>query len=206
MLARRLGRFEQAIAIGQYVLSRDPVSPTGWDDLGYALLYAGRRDEAFAAFRKVLQLSPGFVGEHQNLGTLLAVAGDAKGAMAEALAETDAQSRLYALVLAHFALGERAKSDELFAQAIERYGDVSAYPIAMLAAMRGETDLSFEWLEKCLERGETDLGAVPTSPIFDTLHRDPRWLPFLDRMGYAPEQLAKVEFKVTLPQAGEAAP
>jgi hypothetical protein len=83
---------------------------------------------------------------------------------------------------------------------------VSAYPIAMLAAMRGEIDLSFEWLEKCLERGETDLGAVPTSPIFDALHRDPRWLPFLDRMGYAPEKLAQVQFTVTLPDAGGVAP
>jgi TolB-like protein/tetratricopeptide (TPR) repeat protein len=200
MLARRLGRYEQAIAIGRYVLARDPVSPTGWDDLGYALLYAGRRDEAFAAFRKVLQLSPGYVGVHQNLATLLAVGGDASGAMSEAQAEADAQSRQYALVAAHFALGERAKSDALFAQVIEHYGEMSAYPIAMLASMRGETDLSFQWLEKCLQRGETDLGAVPTYPTFGGMHGDPRWLPFLRRIGYAPEQLGKVEFRVTLPQ------
>jgi hypothetical protein len=30
---------------------------------------------------------------------------------------------------------------------------------------------------------------------------DPRWLPFLRKIGKAPEQLAKIEFKVTLPQA-----
>ncbi len=106
MLARRLGRFEQAIAIDRH-LSHDPVSPTAWDDLGYALLYAGHRDEAVAAFRKVLQLSPSFVGEHQNLAVLLAGEGDATGAMSEAQAESDAQSRLYALVAAHFVLGAR---------------------------------------------------------------------------------------------------
>jgi hypothetical protein len=33
------------------------------------------------------------------------------------------------------------------------------------------------------------------------LRGDLRWLPFLYKIGYAPEQLAKIEFKVTLPQA-----
>jgi len=35
--------------------------------------------------------------------------------------------------------------------------------------------------------------------LFDTLRSDPRWLPFLGRLGKAPDQLAKMEFKVTLP-------
>jgi adenylate cyclase len=201
MLARRLGRFEQAIGIGRYLLLHDPVSPSGWDDLGYALLYAGHRDEGMAAFRKVLQLSPNFAGQHENLAVLLAQEGDAQGAMAEAQQESDAQFRLYALAAAHFALGEKAKSDTLLAEAIQRYGDVSAYHIALVAALRGETDLSFEWLERAVQHGETDLGAVPAYPTFISMHDDPRWLPFLRKIGYAPEQLAKISFKVTLPQA-----
>ncbi|HXS03428.1 MAG TPA: hypothetical protein VN731_03075, partial [Rhodanobacter sp.] len=32
---------------------------------------------------------------------------------------------------------------------------------------------------------------------------DPRWLPFLRKIGYAPEQLAKIQFTVTLPGAAE---
>ena len=200
ILARRLGRFEQAVAIGRHLLSHDPVSPTGWDDLGYALLYAGHRDEAMAAFRKVLQLSPKFAGEHWNIGVLLAQEGDAQAAMENAQQESDPQFRLYALTAAHFALGEKAKSDALFAEAVERYGATSAYSIGLLAALRGETDLSFEWLDKALQHGEPDLGAVPAYPTFIGLRSDPRWLPYLRRIGYAPEQLEKIDFKVTLPQ------
>ena len=35
--------------------------------------------------------------------------------------------------------------------------------------------------------------------LFDNIHSDPRWLPFLRKLGRAPEQLAKIKFKVTLP-------
>ena len=35
--------------------------------------------------------------------------------------------------------------------------------------------------------------------LFDKIHSDPRWLPFLRKLGKAPEQLAKIKFKVTLP-------
>jgi len=40
--------------------------------------------------------------------------------------------------------------------------------------------------------------------LLDDIHTDPRWLPLLRKAGYAPEQLAKIEFKVTMPQAASA--
>jgi len=36
--------------------------------------------------------------------------------------------------------------------------------------------------------------------LFANLHSDPRRLPFLRKLGKAPEQVAKIPFKVTLPQ------
>jgi len=40
-----------------------------------------------------------------------------------------------------------------------------------------------------------------TENLFDKIHGDPRWLPFLRKIGKAPEQLAKSDSKVTLSQA-----
>jgi hypothetical protein len=40
--------------------------------------------------------------------------------------------------------------------------------------------------------------------LFAKIHSDPRWLPFLRKIGSAPEQLAKIEFKVTLPAEWQA--
>jgi len=34
----------------------------------------------------------------------------------------------------------------------------------------------------------------------DNIHSDPRWLPFLRKIGKAREQLAQIKFKVTLPK------
>ena len=42
--------------------------------------------------------------------------------------------------------------------------------------------------------------AIQIANLFDKIHKDPRWLPFLRKLGKAPEQLAKIEFKVTLPK------
>jgi len=42
---------------------------------------------------------------------------------------------------------------------------------------------------------------IVTENLFDNIHADPRWPAFLRKIGKAPEQLAKIDFKVTLPVA-----
>jgi len=43
--------------------------------------------------------------------------------------------------------------------------------------------------------------------LFDNIHSDPRWLPFLRKLVKAPDQLAKIPFKVSLPaRAPESSP
>ena len=64
----------------------------------------------------------------------------------------------------------------------------------------GEADKAFAWLDKAVEYGDGGLGEIVTDNLFDKIHPDPRWLAFLRKIGKAPEQLAKIEFKVTLPQ------
>jgi hypothetical protein len=39
-----------------------------------------------------------------------------------------------------------------------------------------------------------------TYPDPVNLHSDPRWLPFLRKIGHAPEQLAAIKFDVKVPQ------
>jgi hypothetical protein len=43
------------------------------------------------------------------------------------------------------------------------------------------------------------LSDIVSENLFHATHSDPRWLPFLRKFGLAPEQLANIQFKVTLP-------
>ncbi len=82
---------------------------------------------------------------------------------------------------------------------IETFGFTSAYDIAYVLAIRKETDRAFEWLQKAVDYKDSYLVLVGADPRFTNLHPDPRWTAFLQSMGRLPEQLADIEFNVTLP-------
>ncbi len=44
------------------------------------------------------------------------------------------------------------------------------------------------------------LTEIEIQPLFANIQVDQRWLPFLESIGKFPEQLAAIEFKVTLPE------
>ncbi len=101
---------------------------------------------------------------------------------------------------AYHALGQAAESDAAVAELIEKYEGEAAYGIAYVMAFRGEADRAFEWLDKAVEYNDTGLPGIAVEPLFANIHDDPRWLPFLQSIGKSPEQLAAIEFEVTLPQ------
>ena len=63
-------------------------------------------------------------------------------------------------------------------------------------AFCGDADKAFGWLDKAVTYQDPGLGEIVTENLFDKIHADPRWLPFLRKVGKAPEQLAKIEFKM----------
>ena len=169
-------------------------------NLGLYQRYAGRFDAAIASFRTVLSLSPGRGGAHAELGNALLLKGDAQGALAEIEQETSEMWKMVGLPMAYHALGRKADSDAALAALIAKYEKEAPYNIAYVYAFRGEADKAFEWLDKAVEYGDPGLGEIVTENLFDKIHADPRWLPFLRKLGKAPEQLAAIEFKVTLPK------
>ena len=91
-------------------------------------------------------------------------------------------------------------SDAALAELIEKYEQGAAYNIAYVLAFRGEVDGAFEWLNKAVAYNDPGLTEIAIQPLFANIHLDPRWLPFLERIGKSPEQLAAIEFNVTLPE------
>jgi len=104
------------------------------------------------------------------------------------------------LPLAYHALGRKGESDAALAALIAKYEKDAAYNIASVFAFRGDKDKAFEWLDKAVTYEDSGVYSIALdNDLFANVRSDARWLPFLRKIGVAPEQLAKIQFKVTLP-------
>jgi TolB-like protein/Tfp pilus assembly protein PilF len=200
VLLLSLGRLDEAVALDEAVVRRDPVNVNALYNLGLHRRSAGRFDAAIASYRTVLSLAPGRGGAHSDIGNALLLKGDAQGALAEIEQETSELWKMIGLPMAYHALGRKADSDAALAALIAKGEKDSPSNIACVYAFRGEVDQAFAWLDNAVEYGDPGLAEIVTENLFDKIHADPRWLAFLRKIGKAPEQLAKIEFKVTLPQ------
>jgi tetratricopeptide (TPR) repeat protein len=151
------------------------------------------------ALRTALRLAPGRALTHYTVCTVLLQKGDAQAALAEVQLEPGGSWRLDGQALAFFALGRKAESDAALAALIKQYEHESAWNIAYVYAFRGEADHAYEWLEKAIIYRDPGLSLTAVQPQFANIRSDPRWLPFLRRIGRAPEQLAAIKFDVKLP-------
>jgi len=206
-----------------YVLAREVVNRAMTLDPGYAPAYAqsgwlamyqdndlaaalmfnlGRLDEAIASYRTVLRLSPGFYGAQAGMGAALLLQGKDQAALDAMRQETVEVERLPGLAMVYHALGDRAESDRALAEFIAVHGRTWPASVAYVMAYRGEVDRAFEWLRKALQYKDPGLPELVFLPYFDNIRGDPRWLPFLRRIGRAPEQLAAIRFDVKLSKAG----
>ena len=200
ILLRRIGRLDEAIEFGEYVVAHDPLNADAYFELGLAHKYARHWDAAITNYRSVLALSPSALGARGSIGEVLVLQGNAKAALAAARFETDDAWRLHVEALAHHSLGQSAASEAALAEMIESHGSKYVSLVVEEAAFRGDTNRAFEWLDKAAQVRDPDLGAIPLSPFCENLHKDPRWLPYLRKHGMAPEQLAAIEFDFTLPK------
>ena len=197
-LTRSLGRLDEAIALGEYVVARDPVNAGAHGALGLYYTIAGRWDESIASYRTALTLSPGSLGTQYAIGKALLLKDEPQAAL-EAMQLEESVWRMIGLPLAYHALGHADESDAALTELIEQNEQAAAYNIAYILAYRGEADRAFEWLDKAVEYRDTVSHSI-NQPLFSNIHDDPRWLPFLESIGQSPEQLAAIEFKVTLPE------
>jgi tetratricopeptide (TPR) repeat protein len=196
-----LGRLDEALALDEAVVRRDPVNVNALFTLGYHQRMAGRYDAAIASYRTGLSMSPSYGIAHYNLGTALMLMGDATAALAEIEQEKSELVRMEGLPMAHCALGRKADADAALNALIAKYEKDASYNIAYGYAFCGNADKAFEWLDKAVAYQDPGLSDIVTENLFDKIHSDPRWLPFLRKIGKAPDQLAKIEFKVPpLPQ------
>jgi len=200
VLAQVLGRPNESIALGEYIVARDPVNVGGHFNLGLAYLTAGRLDESIASLRTSLSLSPGFRGANYGIGRALLVKGDAEAALAAFAEEEDAEWRVKGTAIALHDLGRQTEYEATFRELRERWGDQWPSEIAHVYAWTGNADAAFEWLDRAVAQNEEGLLQQFYTTFYSPIHDDPRWQAFLEETGTSAAQLAAIEFEVTLPQ------
>ena len=181
--ARVTGRFNEAIDIYKQALSLDPVMPEIHSWLGLVYLYSGQLDAAETTYKKSKSLSPNFAGGHFRLGRVFLHKQDLPVALHEMEQEPSFIYRATGLSMAHHALGNDEASQESLDELIEKGAHEAAYQIAEVYGFRGETDKAFEWLEQSLKIRDSGLASMLGDPAIRELRTDPRWQPFLEKLG-----------------------
>jgi len=166
------GKFDLAITQYQAALAMEPIVPEFYWYLGKAYLSSGRLDDAEASFRTLSSLSPSRRAKFALWETLFLM-----GKMEAALSDSDTS---FTRALTHHALGNSEKADEALADLIENSGP---YSIAKVYGYLGDVDKTFEWLDYMMENSDYYPIFILTETAFRNIHTDPRWQPFLEKLG-----------------------
>ena len=177
-----MGNLDQAIKLYEQAVALDPLRANSHLSLGYLLYVAGRYDEAQAALQKALDLNPQAAYVHVILGKILIAEGKPQQALAEIEKEPSEWGKLTGQALVYHALGREQDSNAALAELIAKHGTDSAYQIAQVYAFRGESDKSFEWLERAYKQRDAGLPEIKTDPLFKNLRHDPRYTELLKKM------------------------
>jgi len=178
----RNGRFDEGLKYLQMGADRDPLEPEVYSNIGRTYEAVGDYDRAEASFRKVLELSPDYIGISHRLARLNLLRGEYAQALEDALRETDSVYGVTARAKAYFSIGDKPASDRELATLIDESARLGTFQIAEIYAWRGETDAAFEWLDQCLEIRDSGMASILGDHFLASLWTDPRWETLLQKL------------------------
>jgi TolB-like protein len=200
ILLDRLGRHREALAIYEYIVSRDPACTPCYLRLSSALHELGRHQEAAQRMESLLDWQTPAALHLEQIGVSWLVAGEPSKALdyfdRAIAAGASATGRLGAL----YDLGRVREFEEEFA-AFRRANQDDPLAIATVYAWDGGNDAAFEWLEKYIDLQGAIAAGVVMNITFSRLRSDPRFQRFLDKHGYEVPNLSHIEFNPKLPAA-----
>jgi TolB-like protein/class 3 adenylate cyclase/Tfp pilus assembly protein PilF len=185
ILLADLGRLQESIDMLRRASVLDPLGVPVYRSLARWCLAAGLLDEAEAAANKALEISPHGARSHAFLGFIRLAQGRLDEALQSFQREVHGTFRLLGCCLVEHARGRDAESRAALKTLIDSDAEGAAFQVAECYAYRGENDLAFEWLERAYRQRDPGLGTIRNDPPLRSLHADPRWRAFLEKMGLA---------------------
>ena len=176
------------------MIELDPLSPDAYNELGWALMFAGRDAEALAQFKKGLDLDPRFAQSHRLLAGFYV----RKGMNDEAVVhmrktesfmdETRPAYWLGSLALYYAQAGRREDARRILGELELRTKTeyVSASALARVYLGLGEKEKALRFLEKAFEDRDISLVWLNVDWGYDPLRSEPRFQDLLRRMNFPP--------------------
>jgi TolB-like protein/cytochrome c-type biogenesis protein CcmH/NrfG len=179
------GRMSDALTHFRRAVEGDPINLLHSKYLGRALHYAGHPAESASVLRHAIGLNAQFPGLHYELGRALLRLDDPQAARAAFEAEADPSWRGFGLPLGYLVTHHDQEARAALA-ALVAQSTGSEFQVAEAYAFFGETDKSFEWLQRC--RSLHDPGIIWTrrDPLLASIVGDPRYRAFLQQVGMPP--------------------
>ena len=165
-------RLDQALDQYRIALSLDPLSSIVNTNYAVLLMHAHRYPESLAQFQKVLDRDPNFFPAHYKLSHLYATT----GRFADAVAELRKSFQLKPISVTSDAKG--------YLQLMETLeGSDRQAAVAVAAALAGDHDLAFKYLDQSFADGDNELLIAIREPGLDPLRFDPRYKDLMRRLG-----------------------
>ncbi len=187
-LLSNTGQHEAALAEAKRSRELDPLFPFAGALEGQFLLHAGHVDEALDRLKKTFELAPGFWMPHLFASS----AYTEKEMFTEAVAEADKASRLsptitIPIAYKSYALVKLGKADEVRAdleKLLKTPDRVPPSTFALIYNALGETDKTFEWLEKAYEERDPKMTFLKVGPSWNNLRSEPRFIELMKKMKF----------------------
>ena len=185
-LCASMGRFDEAIAMGERAHELDPLAHRS--DLATTLLRAGRNERGLEAAFKAIEFDPHYDRGHATLGWALILNGrndEGIAALQRAVSMSGGSSTWVSQLGQAYAMTGRVDEartilTELLARSADRY--VPPYHLAYVYVGLGEYDHAMDLLDRAFEERAGAISGIKGSFLFVPLRTHPRFIALLKKM------------------------
>ncbi|MGH8118281.1 MAG: FlgO family outer membrane protein [Rhodanobacteraceae bacterium] len=182
------GHFSQAAGMWRRAAVLNPLSADIEANLGNALAAARDFPAAGRAFRRAVALQPRAISVHALLARVQVLEGSPAAAVATAKQETGAFWRAWALALAYWADGDRAKSNAELQRMVDQYADADGSEIATIYAQRGQPDQALDWLRHAVATRDPGVLGTLGDPLLARYAHEPGYIALERKLGLIDER------------------
>ena len=178
-----VGNPQEGLRLGLTALERDPLHGANHAVMSYSYIALGRYEEAVEVAKRLVDIHPTSNGSHYYLSNALILAGKPEEALSVIANETLDGFKFTSQAMAHFVLGNKAESDKALMGLISEEVGGWNYQIAIVYAVRGETDKAMEYLQAAYDTRDSGLSLILADPFLDNVRGDPRFETLIEMYG-----------------------